>query len=112
MPTFVAWEQVPAVIPVWEACGEVLRKHGYTVSVDYLWSEQFAVPQVRKRAILVARLDGGFAQLPNATHSRFNWHRLGEVEQGLMPYVTMHDALGWGMTHRPYPTIAVSRKTG
>ncbi|XVU22571.1 DNA cytosine methyltransferase [Actinoplanes sp. CA-054009] len=111
-PTFVAWEQVPTVLPVWEACAEVLRDHGYSAATGYLHAEQFGVPQVRKRAILVARRDGAEAAMPQPTHSRFYAQSLGKVDPGLPSWVTMADELGWGMTSRPYPTIACARTTG
>ena len=32
-PTWLAWEQVPAVLPLWEACAVVLRVQGWNVWV-------------------------------------------------------------------------------
>ena len=57
-PRLVALEQVPTVLPVWEACADVMRELGYSVETAILNAEQYGVPQTRKRAILVARLDG------------------------------------------------------
>lgn len=89
-PVFVAMEQVPAVLPVWEEYAKVLRHdYGYSVWVGILEASEYGVPQVRKRAYLIARRDGGVATPPEkSNHS-----------------VTMFDALGWGITDRPSPTL-------
>lgn len=58
-PEWLAWEQVPAVLPLWEACAEVLRADGYySVWTGNLQAEQYGVPQTRKRAVLMADRDG------------------------------------------------------
>lgn len=104
-PQFIAWEQVPAVLPVWEACAVVLREHGYSVAVGTLNSEQYGVPQTRRRAVLVARRDGGTAQLPKPTHSRYYQNEPSRLDPGVLPWVSMAAALGWGMTARPSMTV-------
>ncbi|WP_265590234.1 DNA cytosine methyltransferase [Streptomyces profundus] len=79
----IVLEQVPAVLPLWEVYAEVLRGgEGRLRGVKYeaacweLRTEQFGVPQTRRRAILVARRPGEGAIEPlEATHSRFNVHR-------------------------------------
>lgn len=53
-PEWIACEQVPAVLPLWEAFAEVLRDHGYSVATGTLSAERYGVPQTRQRAILVA----------------------------------------------------------
>ncbi|OKI45129.1 DNA cytosine methyltransferase [Micromonospora sp. CB01531] len=95
MPTYVAWEQVPTVLPVWEACAEVLRTAGYSVVTGNLNAEQFGVPQTRKRAILVARRDGKPAALPKATHSRYYGHTPEKLDTDVEPWVSMAEALDW-----------------
>ena len=57
-PRFIGMEQVPAVLPVWEAHRGPLEEMGYSVWVGYLTSEMYGVPQTRKRAYLIARNDG------------------------------------------------------
>jgi DNA (cytosine-5)-methyltransferase 1 len=54
-PEWTTWEQVPAVLPLWEACAEVLRADGYDVWTGLVQAETLGVPQTRKRAILRAR---------------------------------------------------------
>lgn len=87
-PEFVALEQVPAVLPVWREYATVLEGMGYSVWVGSLNAEDYGVPQTRKRAYLIARRDGKQAEPPPVQSSR-----------------TMYDELGWGLTHRPSPTI-------
>ncbi|MEV8761048.1 DNA cytosine methyltransferase, partial [Klebsiella pneumoniae] len=70
-PMFVTWEQVPPVLPVWEACAEVMRDMGYSVWVGIIRAEQYGVPQTRRRAVLIARADGIDAAPPTPTHSRY-----------------------------------------
>lgn len=104
-PEWLAWEQVPTVLPVWEACAEVLRADGYSVAVGVLHAEEYGVPQTRKRAVLVASRTRAVS-LPTPTHTRY---RKGKPRQddsmaGLLPWVSMADALGWGMNARPSHT--------
>lgn len=94
-PTYVAFEQVPAVLPVWEACAEIMREWGYSVATGVLNAEQYGVPQTRKRAILVARRDGE-VQLPTPTHSRYYSNEPTRLDEGVLPWVSMAEALGWG----------------
>lgn len=101
----IVLEQVPAVLPVWEAMGAVLRKAGYGVAVGILKAEEFGVPQTRRRAILIARL-GMSARLPSPTHQPYRKgvrRGLGDVE--CLPWNTMGDAL---KATRKYPFSVVS----
>jgi DNA (cytosine-5)-methyltransferase 1 len=92
-PRLVAFEQVPTVLPVWEACADVMRAWGYDVKVEILHAEQYGVPQTRKRAILVARR-GGPVHLPIPTHSRYYPHKPHKMDPGVLPWASMADALG------------------
>jgi len=116
-PEWLAWEQVPPVLPLWEACARILRGLGYSVATGLVHAEQFGVAQARRRAVLVARsaaltAELGPARLPSPTHSRFHPHAPERLDDGVLPWRSMSDALGWGMTHRPYPTIAVGTGGG
>ncbi len=93
-PRLVALEQVPTVLPVWEACADVMRELGYSVKVEILNAEQYGVPQTRRRAILVARLDGE-VQLPTPTHSRYYSRTPEKLDPGVKKWVSMAEALGW-----------------
>lgn len=110
-PRLVALEQVPTVLPVWEAMADVLRGLGYSVWTGNLQAEQYGVPQTRKRAILMARLDGPVAP-PVPTHSRYYSRTPERLDPGVQKWVSMAEALGWGMTGRPYPTIATGTEGG
>jgi len=95
-PLWVTWEQVPPVLPVWEACAAVLRGLGYSVWVGVLRSEQYGVPQTRRRAVLIARADGVEAAPPTPTHSRYYEREPQRLDEGVLPWVSMADALGFG----------------
>jgi DNA (cytosine-5)-methyltransferase 1 len=104
-PRLVAMEQVPTVLPVWEACAEVMREWGYDVKVEVLNAEQYGVPQTRKRAILVARRNGE-VNLPQPTHSRYYSRTPDKLDKGVQKWVSMAEALGWrGLETRTAPTI-------
>lgn len=93
-PRLVALEQVPTVLPVWEAYAEVMREWGYEVKVEILNAEQYGVPQTRKRAILVARR-GGPVHFPKPTHSRYYSRTPEKLDPGVKKWVSMAEALGW-----------------
>ena len=101
-PEWTAWEQVPAVLPLWEACAEVLRADGYDVWTGLVQAETLGVPQTRKRAILRARR-GVLGPLA-LTHSRYN-QRSPEKLDGRPRWVSMAEALGWGLANRPSYTV-------
>lgn len=91
---WLAFEQVPTVQPVWDEFAALLRAEGYSVDTARLNAEQFGVPQTRKRSILVARLNGD-AILPAPTHSRFHSRNRYRLDEGVLPWVSMAEALGW-----------------
>lgn len=93
-PQYVALEQVPTVLPVWEAYAKVMEGWGYHVKTAILNAEQYGVPQTRRRAILVARLDGPVA-LPAPTHSRYYSRTPDKLDPGVLKWVSMAEALGW-----------------
>jgi DNA (cytosine-5)-methyltransferase 1 len=104
-PRWIALEQVPGALPLWQHIGGHLETMGYSVVTGVLRCEEYGVPQTRKRAVLVARMDG-VATLPAPTHRRY---RKGvaqhEGDSRHLPWVSMHDAIGWGMTDRPAWTV-------
>ncbi|MDI9889944.1 DNA cytosine methyltransferase [Microbacterium sp. IEGM 1404] len=111
-PELVALEQVPTVLPVWEAVGEVLRRLGYSVWVGNMQAEQYGVPQTRKRAILMARLDGITARAPEPTHSRYYSRTPERLDAGVAKWVSMAEALGWLPTDRVgFPRLADGQQT-
>jgi DNA (cytosine-5)-methyltransferase 1 len=101
-PSWLAWEQVPAVLPVWEACAVILRRLGYSVVTGYVHAEQYGVPQTRKRAVLLARApwlvaELGPVEMPTPRYSRYNTRNPDKLDR--MPrWVSVADVLA-GMTH-------------
>jgi DNA (cytosine-5)-methyltransferase 1 len=91
----IVLEQVPSVLPVWEAYAVALRAEGYSVATGILAAEEFGVPQTRERAVLVARL-AGVARLPEPTHRNYTRgvpQPAGDLR--LRPWTSIRDALGW-----------------
>lgn len=111
---WLAWEQVPTVRPVWEACADVLRWHGWSVWTGVLHSEQYGVPQARRRAFLLASRHHE-VRPPSPTHSRYYARTPERLDEGVEKWVSMAEALGgFGLSNRPAPTITGGgdKKTG
>lgn len=92
-PSWVALEQVPPVLPLWQHVAERLRRWGYFTWAGVLNAADYGVPQTRQRAVLIARLDGP-AVPPEPTHAR----EPGDVDLfggQLLPWLSMAAALGW-----------------
>lgn len=101
---WLAWEQVPTVLPVWEACADLLRKHGWSAWTGLLHAEQYGVPQTRKRAFLLASRTRHI-EPPAPTHSRYYSRTPEKLDPGVEKWVSMAEALGWGLSERPSPTV-------
>lgn len=111
-PRWIMLEQVEPVLPLWEAMCEALRSVGYHAWCGVLSAERYGVPQTRRRAILLASLEGPVGE-PVATHQRYIAPRRREEatiglfdapeperivrpeEEHLLPWVSMAEALGW-----------------
>ncbi|MFE6080017.1 DNA cytosine methyltransferase [Streptomyces virginiae] len=89
----VVLEQVEAVAPIWKAYAEVLEGRGYSTATGILWTEQYGLPQTRRRAVLLAR-HGAPVALPAPTHRPY---RRGapraDGDPALLPWVAMADVL-------------------
>lgn len=110
-PDYVMLEQVPEVIVVWEVFADVLRAWGYNVWCGKVFAEQYGVPQTRIRAFLMASKVGPVYP-PVATHSKYHNRTPKKLDEGVEKWVSMAEALGWGMLARPYPTIMAGTKSG
>lgn len=99
MPTWIAFEQVPGVLPIWRAYAVLLRQLGYQVWTDTISAEQYGVPQTRNRAILIASLERSVGK-PVATHSRYYSRDPQRLDEGVLPWVSMAQALSgeWSPT--------------
>ncbi|SHK35924.1 DNA (cytosine-5)-methyltransferase 1 [Nocardiopsis flavescens] len=106
----IVLEQVPAVLPLWQLYAELLRSgEGRLDGLKYeadcwtLRTEEFGVPQTRKRAVLIARLlEKGAIDRPEPTHLPFALNRRDSTKtdesEPLLPetkhrWVSMADAL-------------------
>jgi DNA (cytosine-5)-methyltransferase 1 len=99
-PEWVALEQVPAVLPLWQVYAAELRRMGYSAWAGKLNSADYGVPQTRERAILIASRVRKVAR-PEPSHY--------DPRKGLQlwgtPWMSMAEALGMGATSRPAPTV-------
>ena len=93
-PEWIAWEQVPTVLPVWEACATQLFNMGYSVWTGNLQAEQYGVPQTRKRAFLLASRIREVGR-PEPTHSRYYPRSPERLDEGVKKWISMAEALGW-----------------
>lgn len=93
-PEFVTLEQVPTVLPIWQAYAATLEAWGYSVWTGLLHSEQYGVPQSRKRAILMARKGEHLITPPDPTHSRYYTHNPAKLDVSLKRWVTLRDVFG------------------
>lgn len=126
-PRWVACEQVPDVLPFWQAVARWMRGLGYSTATGLLSAERYGVPQTRQRAFLAARNDGVPARLPAPSHARYvAGRRMDEpavdglfdapdptrivppADRGLLPWVSMSDALGMA-ADRPARTVCGDR---
>lgn len=109
-PAWVAMEEVPDVLPLWKQYASVLRAWGFSVWTGILNAADYGVPQTRRRAILLASRVRT-AQPPPPTHAQ-----TGEPEglfgPGRVRWVSMAQALGWGATNRPVPTVCAGGGPG
>lgn len=110
-PEWTVWEQVPFVQIIWDACVPVLELLGYNVWTGKVSAEQYGVPQSRERAILIASKKREVSR-PKPTHSKYYPRDPKKLDEGVLPWVTMAQALGWGMPSRPYITIAAGTSKG
>lgn len=93
-PEWIACEQVPAGMPLWDAYRQVFHRWGYFSWAGVLCAADFGVPQTRERAILMASTSP--VSPPAATHAERPMAGLFGDDQA--PWVSMHDALGWPET--------------
>jgi DNA (cytosine-5)-methyltransferase 1 len=95
-PRWIALEQVPGVLELWSLFAGLLGACGYHTATGVLSAERYGVPQTRKRAFLIASLDGPVS-LPEPTHRSYDTRKqeMPESERELLPWVSMAEALGW-----------------
>lgn len=109
-PRWIALEQVPPVLELWSLFAGLLGVHGYRTAVGILSAEQYGVAQTRKRAFLLASLDGP-VPLPAPTHRSYDPRRPEQVrpeEAELPSWVSMAQALGWDT---PAPAVVATGRS-
>lgn len=94
-PEWVALEQVPDVMPVWEAYARALAGRGYSVHAGVLNAADYGVPQTRQRAVLVASRVRR-VHLPEPTHAQVETGPDLFGGHGRAHWRSMSEALGWG----------------
>ncbi|MGY5127386.1 DNA cytosine methyltransferase [Streptomyces nigrescens] len=99
---WVAFEQVPAALWLWKVYAAELRSRGWHAAVGVLNAADYGAGQSRERAILIASAVRQ-VQLPEPTHGELHGEDL--FGRTVLPQVTMAQALGWGYTQRPAPTV-------
>ncbi len=73
---------------------------GYSVWVGIIRAEQYGVClRPLRRAVLIARADGIGAAAPTTTHSRYYERDPQRLDKGVLPWVSMADAIGEHGTH-------------
>lgn len=103
-PRWVALEQVPEVLPIWQDYRRRMVDMGYFVWCGILDAERYGVPQTRSRAILIAHRYRPVTP-PAPTHQKYvhdvprgDPHACGldnMFDAGVKAWVSMHDAVGW-----------------
>ncbi|MFD8351469.1 DNA cytosine methyltransferase [Streptomyces coelicoflavus] len=109
-PEWIAMEEVPDVLPLWRHYAAILRGWGFSVWTGVLNAADFGVPQTRKRAILLASRVRT-AQPPPPTHAAVE-EAYSLFGPGRARWVSMAEALGWGATDRPVPTVCAGGGPG
>ena len=109
-PEWLALEQVPEVLPLWQIYVRELRARGWSAWTCVLCAADYGVPQTRERAVLGASRVRK-VQPPEPTHSehthdadlfgaaRLPWISWGEA-LGLPPDAAIRPARGAGMIER------------
>lgn len=110
MPEYFIWEQVPTVLPVWEVCADIARSVGYHTVTGIVNSEQYGVPQTRRRAVIMGRLSKSIG-FPQPTHSQYYVNDPLRMDSGVLPWVSMAQALGWADGVVGFPRLADDAET-
>jgi DNA (cytosine-5)-methyltransferase 1 len=103
-PTWIACEQVPPAIKWFQHFETILQPLGYNTWTGILNAADYGVPQIRKRAILLAHLTQPITP-PPPTHTQNPKNTL--LDTHLQPWKTMAEALQW---ENPNKLVGFPRK--
>ncbi len=92
-PTAIAVEQVEGASSVINRLAAMLAVLGYKVVLREVNAEAHGVPQARRRIVLMAHLHRK-PGVPVATHSVYDRRNPRRLQRGVLPWVSMADALG------------------
>jgi DNA (cytosine-5)-methyltransferase 1 len=92
-PEWIAMEEVPDVLPLWQQYAQILRGWGYSAWCGILNAADYGVPQTRRRAILIASRVRDVAP-PEPTHAQ-EAAEPGLFGEGRTKWVSMAEALSW-----------------
>lgn len=109
-PEWVAMEEVPDVLSLWRQYAQILRTWGFSVWTGIVNAADYGVPQTRRRAILLASRTREAAP-PEPTHAQVATQDTF-FGPGRARWVSMAEALGWGATDRPVPTVCAGGGNG
>jgi DNA (cytosine-5)-methyltransferase 1 len=101
-PEWITLEQVPPVLPVWEAVARLLGRRGWSVWCGVLCAADFGVPQTRRRAILIASRVRTVGP-PPATHAE---HPTPSLFGSTLPWI------GWGAALGLPATMTAAERRG
>lgn len=108
----IVLEQVPAVRPVWDKYAELLEKEGYSCAdPKVLRTEEYGVPQTRRRAIFIARRRDsahllGAPRMPQPTHDVFN--PMKKVRAARLHSPTAPVSMATALPDRRAPFVVIS----
>jgi DNA (cytosine-5)-methyltransferase 1 len=105
-PEWVALEQVPPVLPLWERIGLQLGVWGYSVAVGLLNAADYGVPQIRRRAFLVASRSSPEPRMAAAVPDAL-LHRLPVAARFPRP-THFDDRIGVPLFGRPWVPMAAA----
>jgi DNA (cytosine-5)-methyltransferase 1 len=95
-PRWIACEQVPACLPIWDEFASKFTEIGYNTVTANVVAADYGVPQVRRRAVLLASRTMQ-PEIPEPTHADPHMKKgLQAIEDGrALPWVTLAKAQGW-----------------
>jgi DNA (cytosine-5)-methyltransferase 1 len=103
-PDFVACEETPGAKPVFAAIAGALQHLGYRAITFVVNAADYGLGQTRKRVILLAHRRKQ-PRIPDPTHSQ---NGAGTTQR----WQSMADVVGFGLTHRPAPTLCARNAGG